>query len=110
LGGRHGSSLSAFDKHLGREVAIKTITEGFAGDPEMLERFYREAAKTGMLKHPNIVTVYDLANKKLSLHCDGVRSRRSFGSGDPICPSASSGFRLRIIEAGMLRAGLCPSQ
>ena len=51
--GRGGMGLvyRAFDKHLGREVAIKTITEGFAGDPEMLQRFYREAAKTGMLKH-----------------------------------------------------------
>ena len=58
--GRGGMGLvyRAFDKHLGREVAIKTITEGFAGDPEMLERFYREAAKTGMLKHPNICLLY----------------------------------------------------
>ncbi len=64
--GRGGMGLvyRAFDKHLGREVAIKTITEGFAGDPEMLERFYREAAKTGMLKHPNIVTVYDLGEQE----------------------------------------------
>jgi len=59
-----GLVYRAFDKHLGREVAIKTITEGFAGDPEMLERFYREAAKTGMLKHPNIVTVYDLGEQR----------------------------------------------
>src|SRR4030095_11135747 len=53
----------AFDKFLGREVAIKTLTEGFVGDAEMLERFYREAAKTGMLKHANIVTVYDLGEQ-----------------------------------------------
>lgn len=64
--GRGGMGLvyRAFDKHLGREVAIKTITEGFAEDPEMLQRFYREAAKTGMLKHPNIVTVYDLGEQE----------------------------------------------
>lgn len=63
--GRGGMGLvyRAFDKQLGREVAIKTLTEGFAGDAEMLKRFYREAAKTGMLKHPNIVTVYDLGEQ-----------------------------------------------
>jgi eukaryotic-like serine/threonine-protein kinase len=63
--GRGGMGLvyRAFDRQLGREVAIKTLTEGFAGDSEMLERFYREAAKTGMLKHSNIVTVYDLGEQ-----------------------------------------------
>ncbi len=52
-----------FDRHLGRQVAIKTLTEGFMQDPEMLRRFYREAAKTGALKHPNIVIVYDLGEQ-----------------------------------------------
>lgn len=63
--GRGGMGLvyRAFDRQLNREVAIKTVTEGFAGDPEMLQRFYREAAKTGALKHPNIVIVHDLGEQ-----------------------------------------------
>ncbi len=63
--GRGGMGLvyRAFDKHLGREVAIKTVTENFARDPEMLERFNREASRTGILKHPNIVTIYDLGEQ-----------------------------------------------
>ncbi len=61
--GGMGRVYRGFDRQLGREVAIKTLTEGFVGDAEMLERFYREAAKTGMLKHPNIVTVYDLGEQ-----------------------------------------------
>src|ERR1700751_5278194 len=61
--GGMGRVYRAFDRQLGRDVAIKTLTEGFVGDSEMLERFYREAAKTGMLKHPNIVTVYDLGEQ-----------------------------------------------
>ena len=58
-----GLVYRAFDRQLGRDVAIKTLTDGFVGDAEMLQRFYREAAKTGMLKHPNIVTVYDLGEQ-----------------------------------------------
>ncbi len=99
--GRGGMGLvyRAFDKHLGREVAIKTITEGFAGDPEMLERFYREAAKTGMLKHPNIVTVYDLGEQEgfpyiVMEYVAGEALDRIIQSARPL-PLAS---RLKIIE------------
>jgi serine/threonine-protein kinase len=94
-----GLVYRAFDKHLGREVAIKTITEGFAGDPEMLERFYREAAKTGMLKHPNIVTVYDLGEQEgfpyiVMEYVAGEALDRMIQSARPL-PLA---FRLKIVE------------
>ncbi|MGA9389257.1 MAG: protein kinase [Candidatus Sulfotelmatobacter sp.] len=99
--GRGGMGLvyRAFDKHLGREVAIKTITEGFAGDPEMLERFYREAAKTGMLKHPNIVTVYDLGEQEgfpyiVMEYVAGEALDRVIQSARPLALV----FRLKVIE------------
>jgi serine/threonine-protein kinase len=60
--GGMGVVYRGIDKHIGREVAIKTLTEGFAGDPTMLERFYEEGRRTGRLNHPNIVTVYDLGD------------------------------------------------
>ena len=44
------------DLLIGREVAIKTLTET---TPELMERFYLEA-KSGILSHLNIVTVYEL--------------------------------------------------
>jgi serine/threonine-protein kinase len=47
------------DPAIGREVAIKTLTEGFAEDPSLLARFYDELRITGNLSHPNIVTVYE---------------------------------------------------
>jgi len=51
------------DSRIGRDVAIKTLTEGFSGDAEMLKRFYQEAGHTGNLRHPNIVTVYDFGDE-----------------------------------------------
>ena len=58
--GGMGVVYRAVDKQIGREVAIKTLTSGVAGDKEMLARFYEEGRKTGRLNHPHIVTVYDL--------------------------------------------------
>ncbi|HLJ86702.1 MAG TPA: protein kinase [Candidatus Angelobacter sp.] len=60
--GGMGVVYHAEDKRIGREVAIKTLTEGYAGNPEMLERFYREA-QAGALQHQNIVIVYDVGDQ-----------------------------------------------
>jgi serine/threonine-protein kinase len=50
------------DPSIGRPVAIK-MTLGYAHDPELLNRFYREAQSAGKLQHPNIVTIYDLGEQ-----------------------------------------------
>ena len=60
--GGMGVVYRGIDKQIGREVAIKTLTQGFMGDANMLARFYEEGRRTGRLKHPNIVTVYDLGD------------------------------------------------
>jgi tRNA A-37 threonylcarbamoyl transferase component Bud32 len=99
--GRGGMGLvyRAFDRQLNREVAIKTVTEGFSGDPEMLQRFYREAAKTGALHHPNIVIVYDLGEQ------DGFPYIvMEYLAGDPLDRLIESrqsrplAFKLKIVE------------
>jgi serine/threonine-protein kinase len=60
--GGMGVVYLGIDKQIGREVAIKTLTQGFMGDANMLARFYEEGRRTGRLNHPNIVTVYDLGD------------------------------------------------
>jgi serine/threonine-protein kinase len=45
---------------LGREVAVKTLRDG-AGDELSRLTLLREAWVTGMLEHPNVVPVHDLA-------------------------------------------------
>jgi predicted Ser/Thr protein kinase len=53
----------ARDPIINRMVALKTITSAVADDPNLLERFYREAQAAGSLQHPNIVTIYDLGDE-----------------------------------------------
>jgi serine/threonine-protein kinase len=48
------------DTLLQRQVAVKVLREGFAGDPAFLARFQREARAAANLDHPNVVTVYDV--------------------------------------------------
>lgn len=49
----------ARDELLGREVAIKILSERFAKDRAFVERFRREAQSAANLNHPNIVSLYD---------------------------------------------------
>jgi serine/threonine protein kinase len=58
--GAMGIVYRARDPMINRLVALKTITTGVADDPELLQRFYREAQSAGGLQHPNIVTIYDM--------------------------------------------------
>jgi serine/threonine protein kinase len=46
-----------------RIVALKTLTTGFVEDPHHLKRFYSEARSAGNLRHPNIVTIYELGHE-----------------------------------------------
>ena len=58
--GAMGSVYAAIDEQLGRQVAVKLMLAAFEEDPDLRERFYREARITGQLTHRNIVTVFDL--------------------------------------------------
>lgn len=53
--------FKARDPFIGRLVAVKTITTGIADNPDLLERFRREAQAAGGLQHPNIVTIYEMS-------------------------------------------------
>jgi eukaryotic-like serine/threonine-protein kinase len=62
--GAMGIVYRARDPIINRLVALKTITTGLADDPNLLERFYREAQSAGGLQHPNIVTIYDMGDEQ----------------------------------------------
>jgi tetratricopeptide (TPR) repeat protein len=60
--GRGGMGIvhRAFDKRLGRAIALKRLPESLREHPKVVELFLREARAAAQLNHPNIVTVHDV--------------------------------------------------
>lgn len=57
--GGGGRVLRAYDRVLGRHVAMKILRSGGSENVNLLQRFVLEAQTTGRLEHPNIVPIYD---------------------------------------------------
>src|SRR5687767_12885984 len=103
--GAFGTVYKAKDKILGRMVAIKTIRlEGLAaagaGLAELINRFKREAQVSAQLKHPNIVTIYDIGEANGTSYLamefiDGVGLDRVIAAGKlPLERAASLGAQV----------------
>jgi hypothetical protein len=58
--GGMGEVYRARDTRLGREVAIKVLSDEIAGDPRALARFQTEAKAIAALSHPNIMALHDV--------------------------------------------------
>jgi serine/threonine protein kinase len=86
------------DRLIGREVAIKTLTEI---TPELRDRFYVEA-RSGILNHPNIVTVYEFGD-----HEGMPYIAMQFVAGDSLEKILRSGRKLTLLETLSITEQLC---
>lgn len=82
--GGMGTVFCAVDETLERIVAVKFLRPELQADPEMVERFRREAKATASISHKNVVTIY---------------SSGQFGSSDYFVSEYLDGSSLeRLIE------------
>jgi eukaryotic-like serine/threonine-protein kinase len=62
--GGMGEVYRARDTRLDRIVAIKVLSSGLASDPQLRERFEREARAISSLAHPNICVLHDVGREQ----------------------------------------------
>src|SRR5262245_24755626 len=61
--GGMGEVYRARDTRLDRTVAIKVLPSALAAEPQLRERFDREARAISSLNHPHICTLYDVGHQ-----------------------------------------------
>ena len=61
--GGMGEVYKARDSRLDRTVAIKVLPAHVASDPDLRQRFDREARAVAALNHPHICTLHDIGNQ-----------------------------------------------
>jgi len=91
--GAMGVVYKARDPVIDREVAIKTLSAEGREDPDLRERFTREARSAGILHHPSIITVYDVGEE------DGIPFLAlEYLEGRTLQELVNSGERLSLVE------------
>ncbi|MGH2867969.1 MAG: protein kinase domain-containing protein [Solirubrobacteraceae bacterium] len=69
--GGMASVWCAEDRVLGRQVAIKVLSERYAQDAQAVRRFKREARAVARVSaHPNVVTIFDVGDLEAGEHGD----------------------------------------
>ncbi|SPM40531.1 Serine/threonine protein kinase [Mycobacterium numidiamassiliense] len=96
--GAHSTIWKGFDPGLKREVALKQLSGSGAG-----EAARREAAALAGLRHPNILSVYDVLED-----AEGVWLIEQWITGAPLSAVLAVTGKLRAIDALALIHGALP--
>jgi len=120
--GGMGEVYKARDARLGREVAIKVLSEKVAGDAAALARFEREARAVAALSHPHILALHDFGQDRGLTYAvmelldgESLAQRLARGpmpaseiarAGEQICGALSAAHRKGIVHRDLKPANV----
>lgn len=113
--GGMGEVWAARDHTLHRDIALKLLDLDGAGDPELVQRFEREAVAAAQISHPNVVALHDKGTHEDLLYIvmekvDGgtltetIRAEsplpldRALEIADEICTALAAAHQARVIH------------
>lgn len=111
----------ANDTALNREVAIKVLDTAAAADPAVRRMFIKEARSLAQLKHPNIVTVFDVGEVDnlpyiVMEHLAGGSVKDRIERSGPLKPGEATRIAIEVANGlafahskGIIHADLKPS-
>jgi len=104
--GGMGEVYRARDTRLDRTVAIKVLAASLAADPQLRERFDREARAISALNHPHICTLYDVGHQDgvdflVLEYLDGetLADRMGRSKDQPLRPDEALRYAIQIADA-----------
>jgi eukaryotic-like serine/threonine-protein kinase len=110
--GGMGEVYRATDTNLKRAVAIKVLPKHLAEDPELEQRFVREATSLAALSHPHICPVFDLGTHGevdfiVMEYLDGETLEQRLEKGAlPLDQALQIGIQIAVALATAHRAGI----
>ena len=101
--GGMGVVYRAEDTRLGRQVAVKFLSQKLSSEPSALERFQREARAASSLNHPHICALYDIGEHQnvpfLVMELLSGRTLRGHIQGLPLPLDTVLDYAVQITDA-----------
>jgi serine/threonine protein kinase/tetratricopeptide (TPR) repeat protein len=100
--GGMGSVYRAYDRELEETVALKTLREGTAATPRVLERFKREVRLARRVTHPNVARMFDIGE-----HESDRFITMEYVEGEPLAALIAREGRLLPARAADIATAIC---